>query len=364
MLSKACIVGIYQRKLEAIAALGVELLVLVPPAWRDERGEQPLERAYTDGYTLRVVPIRLNGNFHLHHYGDVGTQIRAFHPQLVHIDEEPYNLAAWQALFHARRAGAKTLAFSWQNIRRQYPPPFVWGERWTLRRLDALIAGTQSAAEVWRQKGYTGRLAVIPQFGIDAQLFTPASTRHPAAAQPVFTIGYIGRLVPEKGIDLLLRAAAQLAAPWRLRIIGGGPERPYLQALAGQLGIAAQVEFVPQRPSTEMPMLYHTLDVLALPSLTRANWKEQFGRVLVEAMASGVAVVGSDSGAIPDVIGTAGLIVPEGDSAALAGALGRLQQDAGLRAALAQQGHARALALFTQEQVAQQTVAVYRAVLG
>jgi amidase len=86
MLSKACIVGIYQRKLELIARHNIDLLTLVPPSWRDERGEMRLERAYTEGYRLETVPIRLNGNFHLHFYGGLAAHMRQFQPHIVHID--------------------------------------------------------------------------------------------------------------------------------------------------------------------------------------------------------------------------------------------------------------------------------------
>jgi glycosyltransferase involved in cell wall biosynthesis len=222
MISKACIVGIYQRKLEEIARLGVDLLALVPPSWRDERGEMLLERAYTSGYRLEVLPIHLNGNFHLHYYGGLREHMRAFRPDVVHIDEEPYNLAAWQALVHTGRVGAKSVLFSWQNIVRRYPPPFSWGERWALDRADALIAGTDSAADVWRQKGYPGSLPVIPQFGVDPEIFRPCNL--PANGRP-FTIGYFGRLVEEKGVDVLLNAVAHLSGDWRLILLGGGPLR-------------------------------------------------------------------------------------------------------------------------------------------
>lgn len=361
MLSKACLVGIYQRKLEEIARLGVDLLTLVPPSWRDERGETQLERAYTDGYRLETVPIVFNGSFHLHAYPGLGRRLRAFRPHIVHIDEEPYNLATWQALVHARRAGARTLFFSWQNIERAYPPPFSWGERWTLAHVDRAIAGTESAAQVWRAKGYRGPLDVIPQFGVDADLFAPGAETPPRP----FTIGYFGRLVEEKGVALLLRAAARLPDPdWRLLLVGGGPQRAALEALAQQMGLSAHMCFRDQVPSTHMPALYREVDALALPSLTRPNWKEQFGRVLIEAMSSGVPVVGSDSGAIPDVIGAAGLVFPEGDSDALAAHLARLQASADLRARLGQQGRARVLACFTHRRVAAATVEVYREMLG
>lgn len=359
MLSKALVVGIYQRKCEEIARRGVELLALTPPSWRDERGEMPLERAFTSGYRLETLPILRNGDFHLHAWRGLGAVMRAFRPQVVHIDEEPYNLSAWQALWLARRAGAKTALFSWQNILRQYPPPFRWGERWALAHADALIAGTESAAEVWRAKGYRGPLPVIAQFGTDGALFHPL----PARPQRPFTVGFIGRLVEEKGVQVLLQALALLPGEWRLIVLGGGPQRAALQAQAERLGLAQRVRFRDQAPSSEMPAAYHALDALALPSLTRPSWKEQFGRVLVEAMASGVPVVGSDSGAIPGVIGEAGLVLPEGDAAALAGALGRLRDEPGLAQALAARGRARALAHYTHEGVAEATVALYQRML-
>lgn len=358
MLSKACIVGIYQRKLELIAQHGVDLLTLVPPSWRDERGEQPLERVYTEGYRLQSTPILFNGNFHLHVYPHLVDYVREFQPDILHIDEEPYNAAAWEALFFARRHGIKTLFFSWQNIVRQYPPPFNWGEQWMLRHIDYAIVGTESAGHVWREKGYTGRMAVIPQFGTDPQLFQPQERGH----RP-FTIGYIGRLVEEKGVHHLLHAAAELPGDWECRIVGGGPLREALAEEAAHLGIAERVHFIGQVPSTEMPAQYALLDVLALPSLTRPNWKEQFGRVLVEAMASGVPVIGSDSGAIPDVIGQAGLVFPEGDVVALAECLYDLMHHADMHADLATAGRERVLAHFTHASIARETVRVYEEML-
>ncbi|MBN1963810.1 MAG: glycosyltransferase [Anaerolineae bacterium] len=364
MLSKACIVGTYQRKLEEIARLGVDLTVVVPPSWRDERGETPVERAHTEGYRLVVNPIRLNGNFHLHHYPGLRRWFDPA-PDVVHIDEEPYNLATWQALRLARRTGARSLFFSWQNIRRDYPPPFSLIEWWVLRTVDHAIAGTQSAAAVWREKGYGGPLAVIPQFGVDPQFFRPPTRPLTGRTR---TLGYVGRLVPEKGVDVLLRALAQLMqeglANWRLDVVGSGPERGRLEQLAGQLGLRERVIFTEWVGSMQMPVFYRQLDVLLLPSLTRPNWKEQFGRVLIEAMACGVVPVGSDSGAIPEVIGDAGLVVPEGDATALAHALRRLLLDDDLRRELMRAGRRRIMARYTMEQVAQATVDVYRELAG
>ena len=147
-------------------------------------------------------------------------------------------------------------------------------------------------------------------------------------------------------------------------LLGGGPLRQTLEEQAARLGIHERVSFAPQVPSTQMPEMYHQIDVLALPSLTRPNWKEQFGRVLVEAMCSGVPVIGSDSGAIPSVIGEAGVIVQEGDAAALAQVFSALREQPDEFARLARLGRQRAEANFTHRAVAAATVALYHDVLN
>ncbi len=167
MVSKACVVGAYQRKLEEMARFeDVELTVVVPPCWRDAGREICLERAHTSGYTLIEMPIVLNGHHHLHFYRGLGGLVCSLRPQIVHIDEEPYSLVTFQAMRLARSVGARSLFFTWQNILRYYPPPFSWWERYVLANADYAIAGNHEAAGVWCQKGYCGPVTVIPQFGV------------------------------------------------------------------------------------------------------------------------------------------------------------------------------------------------------
>jgi glycosyltransferase involved in cell wall biosynthesis len=361
MLSKACVVGAYQKKLEELARLpDMDLTVVVPPYWRDERGTTQLERQHPEGYNLVVTPMVLNGSFHLHFYPGLGEQFRLVKPDLVHIDEEPYNLATAHAMWLARRSGAKSLFFSWQNILRHYPCPFRLLERYVLQNADYGLVGNQESEQVWRAKGYEGPLAVIPQFGVDPDVFSPA----PRSAGRGFIVGYLGRLVAEKGVDLLLDALAGLQGVWRAYVLGSGPEREALQAQARRLGLADRVTFEGWLPSAQMPAYYRQLDVVVVPSRTRPNWKEQFGRVLIEAMACGVPVVGSDSGEIPNVIGDAGLIFPEGQVDILREHLGHLLGDPDARSELAQRGRERVLTHYTQAQIAAETYDVYRAVLA
>ena len=360
MISKALVVGIYQKKLEELARLpGVELTAVVPPSWRDPSGPLELEWRHTSGYELLVEPLAFNGHYHLHFYPGLGRVMRRVRPDLVHIDEEPYNLATAHALWLARRIGARSLFFSWQNIERRYPLPFRLLERYVLRHADYALVGNQESARVWRAKGYAGPLAVVPQFGVDPETFCP----EPHLAGRGFVVGYVGRLVEQKGVDLLLEALAGLEGTWRAYILGSGPAREALQAQARALGLAGRVSFDEWLPSAQMPAYYGQLDALVLPSRTRPNWKEQFGRVLVEAMACGVPVVGADSGEIPHVIGDAGLIFPEGQADALLDCLRQLLRDPDQRAELARRGRERVLAHYTQAQVAAATYRVYQAML-
>jgi glycosyltransferase involved in cell wall biosynthesis len=363
MISKACLVGTYQRKLEEIAACpDIALAVIVPTEWREPGGATiQLERAHVTGYELLAEPVGFNGNFHLHFYPRLGRHFDRVRPHVVHVDEEPYNLATFQAMRLAHRHKARALFFTWQNLHRPYPFPFNWIEHYNLRHADFGIAGNHEAMDVWRAKGYTGPMRVIPQFGVDPDVFKP---QHEPRAGGSLAIGCVARLIEDKGVDVLLRAAAGLPGVWRVYVLGAGPSRHSLESLARELGLADRVVFDRPIPSMQMPAYLTGLDALVLPSRTRPNWKEQFGRVLVEAMACGVPVIGSTCGEIPQVIGDAGLIFPEDDVETLRAALLRLQRDDSLRRDLARRGRARVLANYTQKQVARATVEVYRQMMG
>ncbi|NPV08626.1 MAG: glycosyltransferase family 4 protein [Anaerolineae bacterium] len=359
LASKAYVVAEYRRKAAELAELGVDLTLVAPASWQDERGRSPLEPGDDSSYRLRVLPLALNGHFHLHWFRGLGGLIRQERPDIVHMEEEPYNLATALALAAARRSGARAVFFTWQNLNRRYPVPFRLLERYCYRTASHALSGNTEAAAVLRAKGYTGPVTVLPQFGVDPDRFSP-----PPAPPKDFVIGYVGRLVPEKGVDLLLRAAGGLTGEWSLSILGAGPEAKNLQGLAEQLGVAPRVRWHDPVPSPHVPAHLRSLACLVLPSISRPHWKEQFGRVLVEAMACGVPVVGSDSGEIPNVIGPAGLVFPEGDVAALRASLARLQSSPALRRELAVAGRQRVLEHYTQAAIARETVRVYEAVLG
>ncbi|MEI7770718.1 MAG: glycosyltransferase [Chloroflexales bacterium] len=366
ILSKALVAGAYQRKLEEIARLGVDLTALVPPSWREPRvGEQRLERRFTAGYRLEALPIALNGRHHLHFYPALGRALRRLRPDVLHVDEESFNLATFLAMRAGLAVGARCCFYNWANIDRRYPPPFSLFERHSFRHAAHAIAGNQEAAAIIRGHGYRGPVTVIPQFGVDPDMFAPApDIQHSTFNIQHFTVGYLGRLVPEKGVLDLVAALSGLPDHIRLRLIGDGVLRPQIAARAADLGVGARVDLRPAVGSTAVPAALAGLDLLVLPSRTTASWKEQFGRVLIEAMSCGVPVLGSSSGEIPHVIGDAGLTFPEGDVGALRRMIARVVADEALRADLASRGRARILAEFTQAAVARRHIEVYAAMLG
>jgi glycosyltransferase involved in cell wall biosynthesis len=368
ILSKALVAGAYQRKLEEIARLGVELTALVPASWREPRvGVLRLERRYTAGYRLEALPIALNGHHHLHFYPTLGRVLRRLRPQVLHIDEESFNLATFQAMQLGVRLGARCCFYNYANIDHWYPPPFSLFERYNFRHAAHALACNQEAATIIRRHGYGGPLTIVPQFGVDPELFKPrqeARRNGGAGKGGRFTVGYLGRLVPEKGILDLVEAFAGLDDRARLRLVGDGSQRPAIERRIAELGLGERAAILPAVGSTEVPTTLAAFDALVLPSRTTPSWKEQFGRVLIEAMSCGVPVLGSSSGEIPHVIGDAGLVFPEGDLMSLRGSLARLAADPALRADLAARGRARVLAQFTQAAVAARHVAIYREMLA
>ena len=373
LLSKALVVGAYQRKAEELAALpGIELTVAVPPSWREPGAvEQRLERRFTRGYRLAVLPIWLNGRHHIHFYPAIERLVAAVRPDVFHVDEESFNLATFLAMRAGRRYGARCCFYNWANIDRRYPPPFSLFERYSFHHAAHAIAGNQEAADIIRGHGYAGPIAILPQFGVDPDLFSPNDERpmtndqtEEAAPSSVavrpssFVVGYLGRLLPQKGVLDLVGALPLLPDYVTLRLIGDGTLRPQILARAAELGVAARVELVAW--TDDVPRELRRLNALALPSRTTRAWKEQFGRVLPEAMSCGVPVIGSSSGEIPNVIGDAGLIFAEGDVGALAAAIRRLAEEPALRADLSRRGRARVLERYTQAALARQYYEVYQ----
>jgi glycosyltransferase involved in cell wall biosynthesis len=311
----------------------------------------------------------------LQHYPDtLGPLLREIQPDIVDIWQEPWSLVCAQAVRQTRRLcpQAKILVETEQNVYKRLPPPFQQFQNYSLRHADFLIGRNQEALEVARRKSYHGPSRVVPN-AVDCTLFRPLTNDERQTRRATFAFrlspfaflaGYVGRLVPEKGLTDMLDALALLPEDVCLIFIGDGPMRSELEARAQALGLTSRVHFAGGLAYAALPFTMNALDALVLPSRTTPRWKEQFGRVLIEAGACGVPVIGSDSGAIPEVVADAGLIFPEGDARALADALLTLRDNPTLRTQLGERGRHRAEALFSWQAVAAQMHGIYREILG
>ncbi len=353
-----------ERKLECMAARPDMALWLVRPAvWRDAFGERVVKWAVPGCRVVRIPMLGRADDPHRALYRTLTFGLPSIRPHLIHAEEEPDSLAALQIAIARRLFAprARLILHTWQNVNRPKRRHVWWVTRISLREADAILCASQEAVRVLWEMGYTGPAAVIPPIGVDTRLFRPPERRARAGA---FRVVYAGRFVPEKGLDTLLEAVARVDHEVELWLIGEGPYRAALQELVRRLGIHDRVRWIPAAPPERMPALLSQADAVVLPSRTTPVWKEQFGRVLVEAMACKVPVVGSESGAIPEVVGDAGLLFPEGDAAALAERLRRLMESPDLCRALGERGYARATALYSQERIAHRTLEFYDQILG
>jgi glycosyltransferase involved in cell wall biosynthesis len=356
----SAVVSAWRERDRELRRRGAHVTLVSPRAWREGGRRVELD----PGPDRFVVPARTwGGHPALFAYDPLPLLRLMRRRRFDHIDvhEEPCSLAAAEVRLLRRvlQPRSTLLLYSAQNIPKRYPLPFRRFEASALGQAAGVYVCNRAAGEILQAKGFRGTVGLLP-LGVDVQRFTPNGQAADETPRRPLLVGYVGRLTPEKGVDVLLRATAGQRA-WNLVVIGDGPARGHLERLTRALDLAAQVEFVPSLPHQDLPELYRRLDVLAVPSVPTPRWQEQFCRVAVEAMASAVPVVASASGALPDVVGDAGVLVPAGDPAALRDALRELAAHPGRRRELGERGRARS-GRFSWRSVAEAHLALYREV--
>jgi glycosyltransferase involved in cell wall biosynthesis len=351
---------------------GVELMVVVPDRWKHYGRWRPLRVSDEARDVIHPTKVRWPwlgpAQFYLHWYPQLKSLLKSFRPDVIDVWEEPWGLISLQAArVRARHAPhAKLVLETEQNINKKLPTPFEWIRRKSLQSADWLVSRNAEGIDVCRAKGYRGPATVLPN-AVDAELFGPMDVVEAREALGFrgHVLGYIGRLVPEKGLAGLVDAMARLPSEVSLVLIGDGPMRSELTEQIQRLDLGDRVQLIGRKPLNELPRYMNAIDALMLPSLTTPSWKEQFGRVIIEAFACGTPVIGSDSGAIAQVIADDGWVFREGDTDDLARCV-----HACLSVPDKEKSEARArrrervLQEFTWGVVAQRYVEVYRAAMS
>lgn len=314
VVSHPAVLPVNQLVCAELAGRGWHVDLVVPDRWGHEYGEitpAPLP-ALADGF--HPMPVVLSGREQRHAYRiRPGRLLRQLRPDVVFLEQEPFSVSALQWGLTAERAGIPFGVQADENLDRLLPAPVRAWRSWVLGHAAFVAARSDRAAELVRQWGATGDVRLVPHHVPEWPVGERTTGR-------TFRVGYAGRLVEEKGLDVLVAAVRRLGAGTELVVAGDGPLRGWLETedLAG-----AKLDLRNGLDHSAMAEAYASMDVLVLPSRTTETWTEQFGRVLVEALWCGVPVVGSDSGEIPWVIRTTGggCVVPEGDAGALASVL-------------------------------------------
>jgi glycosyltransferase involved in cell wall biosynthesis len=356
------------RELARAGGGDISVVVAAPAFLKGDLRPIALEPMEGEPYEVVPLPMRLTGIPHLAHYSPraLHSLLRRERWDIIHAWHEPYVLVGGQIAAQSPR-NAALIYSTFQNIPKRYPPPFAQIERYCLRRASAWTAFGQTIADAQRDRpGYRDRPMQTIPLGVDTETFRPdhkarrrvrTSLGWSDEGPPV--VGYLGRFVPEKGLPLLMRSLDALpSGSWRALFVGSGPMEPELRAWAATHPDRARV--LTGVKHDDVPPHLNAMDLLAAPSQTRTNWREQLGRMLLEAMASGVAVVASDSGEIPHVVGDAGRIVPEADEPGWVATLADLTTNAPLRRDLADRGLARARDVYDWPIVARRFLDFFR----
>lgn len=365
IISRFCASPVYRAKLAALARRpGLEISLLAPAKWREGARTLICREGVEDGCRIFTGPLIFSGRVGGHVYRrGLWKALKAARPNVVHMEEESYSFVAAQVLLYLSlmRMRPKLLVNNSENFDIALPWRSRIIEKVIFRRADALLIFARTARErLLRLGAQPEKVRMLPQFGLDPELFHPPET---GERGDVFSVGFVGRLVHSKGVDVLLRALAGLSGEWRAQIVGDGEERVSLERLARSLGIGERVEFVGWIDPADAPGYLRGWHTLALPSRTTARWREQFGRVLIEAMACGVVPIGAATGEIPHVIDSDGYIFTEDDAAALRNILQKLQNEPRARERLAEAGRKRVLDEFTWDVLAEKTHRLYEDVM-
>jgi len=310
-----------------------------------------------DVSSMKPIPVYFSQRLHFMIYGWELREILNSDWDMVHCWEEPFIFSGTQVAFW-KRERTPLVFFTDQNNSKNYPPPFNWMEQYSMARSSGWICCGQLGLNALSDRpNYQKPVRIIPH-GVDTNHFQPDTAMRDTVRRSlgwednIPVIGYLGRFVPEKGLNLLMQVLDQIQLPWRALFVGTGAMEADLNLWAKQYG--DRVRICTDVKHNDVPKYLNAMDMLCAPSQTAPNWKEQFGRMLVEAFACGVPVIGSDSGEIPYVIGDGGNVVGEKDIQGWINAISDLLDNPNKRAELSAKGLERAKTKFSWTTVAKQ----------
>ena len=344
-----------------------EVTVAAPSFFHGDLEPIRTERFAGERAILELLPTYLSAHPHLFFYGGRLRKLLDDTWDIVHCWEEPYVLAGGQVAYWTAKS-SRLVFWTGQTRVKNYPPPFAQIERYCFQRCAGWLTRGQLGIDAMLERGHGNRSFAAIGLGVDLNIFFRDKKAGltilrglgwPEVGAPV--VGYIGRFVEQKGLGTLIAALDKVSTPWRAIFLGGGPMLEVLENWASRY--KDRVRIVSAVSHDRVPAYLNAFDVLCAPSRTTASWREVFGRMVIEAFACEVPVLASDSGELPNVIGDAGLVLPEGDVGEWARTLERVLESRELRKEMAKGGLYRVRGNFTWAAVAQKHLEFFERLL-
>ena len=392
VVSHSCVVAINRKIYFELAKFrDIELTLFAPSYWKSDI-RMKIERAdESEGEKGRIIYINPyfagNGSLYFYEYR-FKKELRAIKPDIIFIDEEPWSLSALQTVYFSSIFKPLILFYTKQNIYKRYPFPFNQTQKYIFHSAVKGVAVSRECETILRRHGFNKNINLLPH-AVDTANFCRKESNKLRGQMGLkgFIFGYIGRLTREKGLLTLLEASyilknrqvspsplpiamlrsngspssPQRGEGWgeegfKILIVGDGYLKNEMNMFISKRGLEDIVIIHPSVPHNSVSEYLNCIDTFILPSMTTTRWKEQFGRVIIESLSCGVPVIGSDSGAIPELISDTGggIIFPQGNAEVLSEKMSQIMNNHDLRFQVIEKGERSVRERYSIKAVAQQ----------
>jgi len=356
----------------------LQLKVLIPTVWPAALFEIKAENLSKDNSkNCEFIALKAfkTGNEVLYGFSfyKLARLLKSFKPDLIHVEQGDNAFVYFQTILLSKLfcRNTKFTFFTWINWKAKQSLKYrlIWRfvERFNLRNSSGAFVGNQDAEKILQDKKFSKFIEVLLQLGVDEKLFKPVlKIDLKIDLKKEKYIGCIGRITSEKGVFLLVNAFLSFKdkyPDWKLLFVGDGPAKKDLIKYINKNKLKDRIEFKQSVCHEEIASVIQNLEILVLPSYDTPEWKEQFGHVLIEAMACRVPVVGSNAGNISQVIGNAGLVFKQRDNLDLALCLESLMLKKEFREELGQKGYERFKSNFSYEIIADKTMSFWQKII-
>ncbi len=350
----------------------LKIKVIFPKTWNDALFKLQAKNYMKDNLPnckFVALPAFKTGNEILYGYYPKRfiKLLKTFKPDLIHVEQGANAISYFQTILLSKIFSRKSKLsfFTWINWKPKisFKSKLFFGaiEKFNRFFSDGAIVGNQDAQKILKEKKFKRPIAVLPQLGVNQNVFTPAIKLNEKKQ-----IGYIGRLEVEKGILHLVDAFAKIKdefPEWNLMFVGAGSVKNDLYSYVLSKNLEKQVKFKTVVNHDSVVSVLQNLDILVLPSYDTFEWREQFGHILIEAMSCKIPVIGSTGGEISNVIKDAGFVFEQKNIEQLSLKLKTLMNDKELRFLLAEKGWKRVKENFSHEAIAQKTYQFFKSII-